>query len=374
MQADWLACFATGVAVTGETEERPRVTSEALALIPPQSSIESLPLSARARNALDRSGVVTVRDLLQIPMNELSGIRRVGRETAREILEVVRAYRAAHHEAMPKEEQAPFRPNYRGADALVSSISNLAAEASAALENAGLGRVTRLVAAPKERVERILGRFPGAREAIEAFLTAPVKVGVPATIEDWLDALVPTPRQRGDTYLKHVRLLLGLDALAGGAVTEAAALARKLKVTPAAIYISLGKARESWREHPHLTVVHEAVCAALESVGGVAAVSKVAEVLPSFLPHAAGYGETAADHRAAAAVVRIVGETGRNTGLARLRGELWLGLTSEHQDAARRLGVCADEIAVREPLPSSEEVREALAAVARDTPLAALSP
>jgi hypothetical protein len=73
-------------------------------------------------------------------------------------------------------------------------------------------------------------------------------------------------------------------------------------------------------------------------------------------------------------VVRIVGETGRNTGLARLRGELWLGLTSEHQDTARRLGVCADEIALREPLPSSEEVREALAAVARDTPLAALSP
>ncbi len=40
--------------------------------------VEGLPLSSRARNALDRAGVVTVAHLLQLPRNHLSAIRGVG--------------------------------------------------------------------------------------------------------------------------------------------------------------------------------------------------------------------------------------------------------------------------------------------------------
>jgi len=91
MHADWLACFATGAARNGRNGRAPARDVAESGTHCSGSSIESLPLSISARNALDRSGVVTVRDLLQVPMNELSAIRRVGRETVREILEVVRA-------------------------------------------------------------------------------------------------------------------------------------------------------------------------------------------------------------------------------------------------------------------------------------------
>src|SRR5262249_21157534 len=51
----------------------------------------------------------------------------------------------------------------------------------------------------------------------------------------------------------------------------------------------------------------------------------------------------------------------------------WVGSSEAHVAAARELGQRADALALRTPLPSSSEVREALATVAASTPLAGLA-
>ena len=74
--------------------------------------VSALGLSTRARNALERANVITVRDLLNFPISEIHMMRGVGNQTRQEILrflgelrgrfsnvEPVRPKEAAHEEA-----------------------------------------------------------------------------------------------------------------------------------------------------------------------------------------------------------------------------------------------------------------------------------
>jgi DNA-directed RNA polymerase alpha subunit len=66
---------------TGEDFDR----AAAIASATPGTQIVLLGLSTRANNALDRMNVVTVRDLLQVPLTQINRLRGVGNKTRREI-------------------------------------------------------------------------------------------------------------------------------------------------------------------------------------------------------------------------------------------------------------------------------------------------
>ncbi|MCA9535363.1 MAG: protein kinase, partial [Myxococcales bacterium] len=96
-------------APTGPTPDAPAWTPAQLDAIQPTTPVDALPLSVRARNALDRAGVTQAQDLLSLADNRLSAIRGVGRRVAREVLALRDAWRP---NAQPG--QAPAEPFFRG--------------------------------------------------------------------------------------------------------------------------------------------------------------------------------------------------------------------------------------------------------------------
>lgn len=381
MRSGWAACFDP--ATRRRDDERPALDDAALAALALDTPVPSLPLSPAARNALDRSGVVVARELLELPRNQLSSIRGVGRAIVREILDFAERYRRVTTAAAAPA--APFWPGYRGPDGQVSDA--LGAEPAEALADAGLGRLHAVAAAAKDRVERLLGRFQGAREALAAHLEVAQKeaTGAPATAEGFLELFLPAPRgRRGEAWVKQVRALYGLDALPGAAAGDARAIAAVLGVTRAAIYVSLGRGREKWRARTEqLAALRDLVAQAVQGLGGAASLERVAEALPAVLPHEAGQETGPAARACAEALVRICVETadpedpaaedGSALALGLVASAPWVGLTAAHLQAARALGVAAAELARQDPLASAAEVERHLSATARQTPFAELS-
>jgi hypothetical protein len=387
MRTDWQGCFATpGVTITpavvdgaDASEDQPAAaaTTTNLEIFTPASSIEALPLSVRAKNALDRAGVITAGDLLRLPDNQWSAMRGVGRSTAEEILKFRHRLRPVLESSERTTGDDPqFVPAYRGIDTLISLLP-IAGEITAALDaldDAGLSRTTTLAAASRVRVERILARFPGTTDALRKSLeatTLPGPTTEPVDIDGWLELLLPTARGRGQMYLKHVRLLFGLDEIEGERITDVAPLAKRLDVSRALLYQSLKKASEIWMEagHPAQRIVAH-VDAALRQAGGVASLRAVGESLAARIPDGSGAtsdGSTRAVR--AEALARIALESTAELQQMRSHQALWLGLSQDHLDTACALGVKGDELARRQPLPSSEEVRDSLAKVVQGTPL-----
>ncbi len=381
MRTEWVAAFASAAEGAGDAKAA-QMSDAQLAALPPDGSVDLLPLGAAARNALDRGGVRTVRDLASIPRNQLR-IRGVGRDTAQEILALadrLRAIRPAEDVAAP----VPFFPGFRGRDGRIDSVLGLAEGAADALDAADLGRVHVVAATGADRVARILAPFPGAADHLKAYLSAEHKAATdsPATIEGFLDVLLPPPRTaRGDAPKRHVRALFGLDRVEGAAADEPAAIAAAFDVTRQALYVSLARLRTQWKdEHAdQLRAAAEGVLAVLRSAGSVSSLDALARALPSALPHEPGQGEGEAAHLRAKALVRIVAEAGPTLApnaiaiaQARIGGTPWIGESQAHLDAARDLGGAASALACRDPLPSSDEVRHELVHEAAATPLSAL--
>ncbi|MBX3265022.1 MAG: protein kinase, partial [Labilithrix sp.] len=63
------------------------LTDDEVRAIGPDTPVMALPLSFRARNGLDRAGLLVARDLSQLPENRISAVRGVGSRVAREILD-----------------------------------------------------------------------------------------------------------------------------------------------------------------------------------------------------------------------------------------------------------------------------------------------
>jgi len=378
MRSHWTACF--GSAAQRATEERAALDDAALAALSIDTPVPSLPLSAAAKNALDRSGVLSAREILELPRNQLSSIRGVGRTTVREILDFVDRYRKVASSTAPV---VPFWPGYRGQDGEVSDA--LSAAPADALADAGLARLHAVAAAAKDRVERILERFPGARAMLGAHLERAQQqaTGAPATAEGFLELFLPAARsRRGEAWVKHVRALYGLDALPGAVAGDARAIAAVMGVTRAAVYLSLARGREKWRARPEqLAALRAAVAQALQSLGGAASLERVGAALPTVLPHEAGQESGPAARMRMEALVRVCVETadpdadaddGSALALEQVASVPWVGLSAAHLQASRALGAVAAELARQDPLASAAETERRLAEVARETPLAEL--
>jgi serine/threonine protein kinase len=394
MLAAWSACFAepttTSPSVVPTAGAPPKTLPPAalVARVDEQTSIDALALSPAARNALDRAGVLTLGEVLRLPDNQLSALRRVGRATVQEILQLRAEHRSLSDSAV---EDAPFLSDFRGRDSLLSSEHEvifdigLPAEALAALVDAGLVRLSEVAQAPARRVTRLLASFAGAEEQLRRWMLMNVGEGPPATIEAWLDGLMAS-RELDD----RARAMLGLDPNLPGPFASVTALATKTGWNVEDIAASLTQARLVWRTHELAPLLLERILAAVVHLGGVAPGGRVAQMLALFLPHQPGTTESQARNNALT-LVHLGAEilyAERNeerrshpgADLLPLQARvqehaLWLAQSPELLDEAFSLGKLADELCKRDPLPSSEEVREALAAHAQaGTALAALPP
>src|SRR5262249_37184359 len=93
MLRDWRSCFVTIEAAGAATEADEEELRQRLQEATFESSIHELELGTRATNALDRANVLTVEDLLTVPMRRLLRLRGVGNKTRREITAAVKVLR-----------------------------------------------------------------------------------------------------------------------------------------------------------------------------------------------------------------------------------------------------------------------------------------
>ena len=136
---------------TEETAQE-RVSDETLAAILADTPIATLPLSVRARNALDRAGLTKMIDMLALGSNRLSAVRGVGRQVAKEILELRDRWQALR--TVSAAEVPPFFPGYAGEDFHVSMVS-LGRELAAGLLEGGLPTLRAVAQAPSSQVEHL---------------------------------------------------------------------------------------------------------------------------------------------------------------------------------------------------------------------------
>ncbi|HZL19368.1 MAG TPA: BREX system serine/threonine kinase PglW [Polyangia bacterium] len=376
MRVEWVSCFATA-SWTDVAEETTPSAPRDISGLTESTPVGGLPLSARAKNAIDRAGMTTLGELLRMPHNRLSTTRGIGRTTHQEILKFLDDARAVIGTRLKLSEEAPFVADYRGIVFGVVFVPGLDPAAASALEDAGLGNASLVASAPKVQVERILADHGGAAKILLDWLqessSKAMVSGTPTTIEDWLDQLFAA-RGKRSKYLVTAAQLLGLEPVPGSGEhsDEMVGLAKRLGVTRAAVHIALDKARDKWREHPGLGELQARVGQALDRIGGVGPVAHVAEALAAEISHRSGVPAGGPD-RMVEALVRVAAETTDELALGRIDHRLWLARESEALSLARALGARADELAGHEPLPATEEVKEALFKIVAGTSLASLA-
>lgn len=391
MLLEWRRCFVDSTS-SGHGDEAIDSAGFDYSLVEATTPIDALPLTVRARNALDRSGVQVVRELLGLSRNRIAFIRGVGVETRKAILNVLQELETQRPDLLGATAYQAYRPGWRGLDLGVAHIRELPQEAAGALEDADLGKLAKLARAPRERVQKLLARFDGATQAVDRALDgglAALLGEAPETIDAWVQRLLPPgSEKRGENAKRTVRVLLGVDAVpvaataagtspAQGEFVEgddlASQAAELLGVSRQAVYAALVKAKDEWAAYPGLGLLRGAVAAALDSLGGAAPLEQVAVALPDQLPHASDAPEDLPSrHRHARALVRLCAELGGDYGTLRLHGVNWLVRDAAVRGLLDALGKRADELAQREPLPSPQDVREQLTLEVKDTPFQAL--
>ncbi|MBK9034615.1 MAG: hypothetical protein IPL61_25670 [Myxococcales bacterium] len=380
MRRAWERAFEAQTAGAGDTPDPDGPTpapapaplaDAAIAAIAADTPVHALPLSARAKNALDRAGGLRAVEAARPPEN-ISSIRGVGEQVALGDPRLPPALDLAG-QGHGRVRRAAFFPGYRGDDLMIH-LAGLATATAERLADAGLRSLAPVAAAPRAQLAN-LARTAGLDEAaVRAALSAEhAKAAVrsqPTTLGAWCDALLPAGKKRS----QHPRELFGLEGpLLGRVGASPRELAERLELTAAAIYIALGKARDEWRKHPAIASLVAAVHAAVERAGGAAPLARTGVELLTDLPHA---GEPDAEVRATA-LVRVVAELEKDdpAGLrfVRLDGDApWIVLRDDVEDVVRRLGAIADDLAGRDVLAGPAEVARALAEIADDTPLAGL--
>lgn len=373
MRRAYAAGFTTSVhSTTGDEEEAlPALTPEILAAVRPDTLIEALPLTVRAKNALDRAGVLRANDLLRLPDNRISLIRGLGTRTAKEIQDF-RAKWSESAKLTPAATKA-FFPDYRGEDGLLIAEGALTESIATALSDAGLRTLGVVAAAPQEQVTAIAARagFDVAivRDHLHAESRRAEERDRPTTLEGWCEALLPAKKAA-----KLVRVLFGLGTpvLPIGATAED--VHRAEGSSSAAVYVALSKARKEWSAHPAVGELVVMVRAIVEEAGNTITLEDAARKLLDLVSFDRA---RAADDtlRSAAALVRIASEVERDAEVPRVvvvrvgRAGLWACTSSQVVAVLRALGAAADALAMRSPLASATEAQAELSGIAAGTKL-----
>lgn len=368
MRQAWVEALAPG----GGEDEVPADAMD-ITQVRPETPVDALPLSARARNALDRAGVPSVADMLQLPRNQLSVIRGVGTKVAREIVALADQLRAS----LSVEVGPPLVPGYvRPRLSLEDSELALDAAVREALAGAGLTSTIDVAQAQEARVGRLIGDAAAGslRSRLQALAEAEP---APGSLGDWTRALVG--RASETEANRRLRVLVGLDPLPDGRPDEGPAAARGVPEVAGSLGVDLMQIHSSlqflrskrWAGHATAKALVETVSALLDAHGPAVPLVDLANALAT---QRAGDAATDDDRRHAAALVRVALELRPDPPAQwrRIGSIPWVARDAAVLDAVAGLGAEADRLSVTEPLPSTETVRAALAEVVAETPLAEL--
>jgi serine/threonine protein kinase len=274
----------------------------------PGTQIVLLGLSTRANNALDRLNVVTVRDLLQIPLTQINRLRGVGNKTRREIAGVFNELRLRFPdvENTGTVKPAPKEPE-EDREAQVASVDLIAEQ----LKSAGVNG---------EAEKRILHAFLGFDQVSQAGSY--------------------TWRSQTDT-------------------------ASRLEITRARVSQVIVKARERWKKNPSVSALRDAVDMIVTAYGGAMTVAELSEAV---LTSRGSVNDEPVRSRLAAIVTRAAVETESSMETPRFverrsTGAILVARDGDHADYAENLGRNADRLADSDPVLPPARILEALRAV-----------
>ncbi|MCB9596964.1 MAG: protein kinase [Sandaracinaceae bacterium] len=351
------------------------LTDDEVRAIGPDTPVMALPLSFRARNGLDRAGLLVARDLLALPENRISAVRGVGAKVARAIL----AFRERWASLAGVEASAGpvLAPGWSGDDALVTA-AGLDAPLARALADAGLATLAAVARAPRDHVEALASRaevkVDAVLAALERHAARPDAAG-PRTVEALVDELFPKKSKRAG----HVRALFGLaPPFEGRLDVTAREVAKHTGKTTATVYLAVGALREAWLEHEALGELEDLASAILDRAGGAVPLSRAADTVLGKVAHDPT-APRALSRARAAALLRVVAEVQKEDldGVRAPRlggGEPWLLASQDYVQGLRKLGQAADALARRDVLVTPGEAQRELERVARGSPLEAAPP
>ena len=280
---------------------------QALAKATFDTLVPELGLGTRATNALDRANVITVEELLTVPIRRLLRLRGVGNKTRREIAAAVRILRER-----------------------LGSPSTSGTKDGPESEEASL----------------ILGPIDPATFSIDLLTQRVLRVGI----------------RDSDTTQRTAQALLGLDSAVPSPWPSQTEVAEALKVTRGRIGQIVAKLSVRWSKDPALTLVRSSVVEFLNASGGIQTVDEVAEAL---LSNRGSSEDEPLRTRRAGAVARATVEVERTMAeprfLVRRDGRrVLIALDGELASYAGKLGDEADKLAGEDPLAAPARALERL--------------
>jgi serine/threonine protein kinase len=300
----WRLCFE-GIDEPCSLSDHPDESQlhELLADATYDTQIPELGLGTRATNALDRANVLTVEDLLTVPMRRLLRLRGVGNKTRREISAAVRTLRERlgnPAKDVGSDSDADQQPE-------TGDLNNLSVDLLA------------------QHLLRIRAR-------------------------------------EGETFRRAVQALLGLDSALPDRWPSQTDVSVLLGVTRARVGQILGQLEGRWFRDKALAKLRADLCEIVAAQGGVMAIEELADAILV----ARGSSEDEPQRtRLATAVLRAAVEAERLQAeprlLVRRDGErILVAESAELASYAQRLGAVADRLADEDPLAAPGRVLERL--------------
>jgi serine/threonine protein kinase len=320
MQSAWKQCFAhvdqPGTFSDHEDEETLR---SILAAATRDTPIHQLGLGTRAMNALDRANVLTVEDLLTVPMRRLLRLRGVGNKTRREIATAVRLLR----------ERLGDLPASGRASSLGDDEANTETPDTASLS-----------------VDKLADRL------------------LPRTQAGWMNKSIPM-----------ARALLRMDDVTEDAWPSQGDVAEAFGVTRARVSQVAGKFQDRWARDAAFTNLRSQLAEIITSSGGAMSVTELEDAL---IVARGSAQDDPLRTRLARAVVRAAVEAERSAGdlkfqVRRDQGRVVIAASPEIASYAFALGDEADAMAAEDPLATPHRVLQRLRGVAAPAGAPALS-
>jgi serine/threonine protein kinase len=265
--------------------------------------ISALGLSTRARNALERANVITVRDFLGFPIPEIHMMRGVGNQTRQEILRFLSELRQRFpnvEPTRPKEatdDEVSGPPSLEGLHHSIVGVRNPKKEAEWNIRSSLLA-----VAAPESQPASL---WPSQTDVAEALAISPTKV-----------------------------------------------------------YQVLRADRTRWGKDPQVTAFRHELCEQIQRLGGVVTIPELIDLTILLRPPTATL-DSAKQQRLASAVARAAVETEdmmaqRRFQLRRVVGKTVVSCSQELAAYADKLGQVADRLADLDPLAAPLRVFQEL--------------
>ncbi len=288
-----------------------------------ETQVAEIGLSTRAMNVLDRLDIITIRDLLRVPLNRIYKARGVGNKTRREIGDLVREIRNLLPDVEPQPADVPELDSTDKAEDDESQVLGV-----------------------DLLVKSILGRKPAGKV---------------------------------QTAWNTVCMFLGINGSAGEALPcwpSQVYVAGQFEVTRQRIGQIVTNAIKRWQKLSSITVLRNEIAGILSRNGGVMTAEELSNAVLAVRgstqdePLRSVYGSAVT--RAAVEVERVLSNP--RFVVRRCEEQVFIAETMELADYAERLGKKADELATLDPLAPPIRVVETLQKIKPSDESIGLSP